>query len=540
MAASLRFIHKRSFNRAWECGTHPWIGIIAQQTEMGMPLKKEIYEKLIENCREISLLSSIDSLLYWDERTQMPVKGSAHRAEQAAYMAGLIHGKWTDPAVGELLGELESAGTGENGLSVEDVNVREMRRDYDLKRKLPPSLVEEISRTSVLAQETWQQAREKKDFTIFQPLLSRMIDLKRNEAECYGYEHEVYDALFDQYEPGADTRETAGVLASLRDELVPILAGIKESPKKPDTGFLRANFPKEAQESFVRKVAAGIGYDFDCGKLTDTVHPFCIELGPSDVRITTRYQPDFLNSALFGVIHEAGHGIYEQNLPREHWGTPAGQAVSLGIHESQSRLWENIVGRSHAFWEYWYPVAQDHFSALKDVTLDDFHFAINEAKPSFIRVEADELTYNLHILLRFEIEREIIAGNLPVADIPAEWNDRFKAYFGIEVPDDSQGCLQDIHWSAGLFGYFPTYSLGNLNAAQLFAKAKEDLGDTDGMFRRGEFTPLREWLTENVHKHGRTYSSAQLIEKVSGKPLDASLLTGYLKEKSGGLYGIEL
>ncbi len=288
------------------------------------------------------------------------------------------------------------------------------------------------------------------------------------------------------------------------------------------------------------EISAGIGYRMDEGRIDKTTHPFCTGLGPKDIRITTRYIEDFLNSALFGVIHETGHAMYEQHILNEHWGTPMGEAVSLGIHESQSRLWENIVGRSLPFWEYWYPTAQKYLPALADVSLEDFHFAINEVSPSLIRVEADEMTYNLHILLRFELERELLAGKLAVKDLPDAWNARFKEYFGIEVPNNNKGCLQDIHWSAGLIGYFATYSLGNLNASQIFEKAIEDIGNQDDNFRKGDFAPLLNWLTANVHVHGRRYNSAQMTEVVTGKPLAADAMIRYLKDKYSKLYRIEL
>ena len=495
-------------------------------------MNTKTYQELLNRQKEIQLLGSMQGLLEWDQRTYMPQAGAEHRAEQTALIAGVIHQKRTAPPIDKLLHELEADREPDD--SPEAVNIREWRRDYDKQTKLSRELVEELTRTSVLSQQTWQQARADKDFSLFQPWLEKTLDLKRREAEAYGYTDDIYDPLLDTYEPGVKAVEVGKVLGELREALVPLMKSIAASGRKRDSSILHRDYPPAAQSAFVHKVAASIGYDFNAGRIDETVHPFCIGLGPGDVRITTRYIPDFLNSALFGIIHEAGHGLYEQNLPREHWGTPMGEAVSLGIHESQSRLWENLVGRSRAFWEFWYPTAQDHFQSLQNVPLDDFYLAINAVQPSLIRVEADEVTYNLHILLRFELERELLTGRLAVADLPPAWNAKFFDYFGLEVPDDSLGCLQDIHWSAGLFGYFPTYSLGNLNAAQLYAAAEGELGGLPAMFRRGEFQPLLGWLQRNVHQHGRRYNSAELIQRATGKPLSADAAVRYLEGKYGG------
>lgn len=496
------------------------------------------YKCLLETQKRIATLGSVEGTLEWDERTYMPKEGAPHRAEQRALLAGLRHEWSTALEIGGMLTELEQSEYGGHKLSPEAVNIREWRHDYDRLVKLPKELVEELTRTATHAQDAWIKARASRQFNLFRPWLEKTITLKRREANYLGYDDEPYDALLDAFEPGAKTREIAVVLSQLRDHLVPILKAIAGSSLKPDVSIVHREFPPAAQEAFARQVAAAIGYNFDCGRLDVTAHPFCIGLGPSDTRITTRYDEHFLNPALFGVIHEAGHGVYNQSLPREHWGTPAGDPVSLGIHESQSRLWENMVGRSRAFWEHWYPQAQKAFPALKGVKLDDFYFAVNEVKPSFIRVEADEVTYNLHILLRFELERAILNGDLTAADVPEAWNKKFHDYFSLKVPDDATGCLQDIHWSSGYIGYFPTYSLGNLNAAQFFDQARADLGDLEEMFRRGEFQPLRQWLTDKIHSQGRRYRPEHLIEVVTGKPLEATAMVNYLKRKFGELYQV--
>ncbi|HHE46265.1 MAG TPA: carboxypeptidase M32 [Bacteroidetes bacterium] len=499
---------------------------------------KAPYQALLEAHGEIALLSSIEDLLAWDNRTYMPKAAAAYRADQIAYLTGLTHGKRTDPRIGDLLAELNAKGIDPGDTSVEAVNLREWRREYDRLVKLPTDLMEERSRIVIQAQEAWLTARQDSDFSLFKPWLEKTIEINIKIADCLGYEKEPYDALLDEYEPGAVTSEVAVVLNSLRDELVPLIRAIGDASRKPDTSILKRDFPVQSQREFAVEAAKAIGYSFDKGRLDETAHPFCIDAGPEDTRITTHFEGHFFPKAFFSVMHEAGHGIYNQNLPGEHWGTPMGEYVSLGIHESQSRLWENLVGRNRAFWEYWYKRAQKRFPALNDVSLDDFHFAINEVKPSLIRIEADEVTYNLHIMLRFELERAMLNGDLSAADVPAAWNEKVRSYLGVDVPDDSQGCLQDIHWSGGMIGYFPTYTLGNLNAAQLYEKAAEEIGDLDAMFRAGEFTPLREWLTDKVHSQGKRYRSDKLIEVITGKPLDASSLVRYLRSKFGELYNL--
>jgi len=324
----------------------------------------------------------------------------------------------------------------------------------------------------------------------------------------------------------------------LRRHTPELVAQLQNAPRQPDTRLLRRHYPREAQERFCRLIAERIGFDWQRGRLDPTVHPFATRLSPGDVRITTRYYEEFLNPSLFGTIHELGHALYEMGLPEEHWGAPMGASASLGMHESQSRMWENFVGRSRAFWEYFYPIAQEHFDALRDVPLDDFVFAVNAVQPSTIRVEADEVTYNLHILLRFELELALLRGELQVADLPSAWNEKFKAYMGFEPPNDAEGVLQDVHWSGGMIGYFPTYTLGNLYAAQLYAAAERDLGDLQAQFRRGEFAPLLEWLREKVHRQGQRYPAKELIERITGAPPSAEPLLAYFQRKFAPLYGL--
>lgn len=500
----------------------------------------QLYAFVCRHARQIGLLSSIEAALGWDERTMMPPAAAEYRAEQQALMAGLLHQRAVDPAYGAALAELAASPLGADVSSDSGANIRVLKRHYDKQTKLSTDLVEEMTRTGVLAQHAWEEARRKNDFALFAPLLEKMYALKRTQAERYGFEQNAYDPLLDDYEQGVSTAEVGKVLSGLRDELVPLVAAIAQSGRKADTGILGRSFPVAGQEAFGREVAARIGFDFHRGRLDVTTHPFCTTLGPHDCRITTRYNPRHFNESFFGILHEAGHGMYEQGLPAEHFGLPLGQAVSLGVHESQSRLWENLVGRSRDFWSYFYPEARRRFpEALADVDLEAFYFAINDVRPSFIRVEADEATYNLHILVRFELETALLANDLKVADLPAAWNDCYAKYLGIRPANDAQGVLQDIHWSSGLVGYFPTYTLGNLCAAQLFAKAQRDLGGLSGQIAQGEFTPLRSWLREKVHRHGQRYPASKLIELATGQPLSHRAFVVYLKEKLAPLYGLK-
>jgi carboxypeptidase Taq len=458
-----------------------------------------------------------------------------------ALLAGLHHEKATDPRIGALLGTLEGSGLVAEPESPAAVNVREIRRSFDRLTRLPRSLVEELARTTSLAQQEWIIARRKGDFGHFRPWLEKVVHLKQREAECLGDGTISYDALLDEYEPGATSQEISRLFVALRGALVPLVEAILGSRVRPDPAVVRRSgaggYPLDRQRIFGEAVAAVVGFDFRRGRLDTTAHPFCTGIGPGDCRITTRYDPADFSEALFGILHETGHGLYDQGLDPEHFGTPMGEAVSLGVHESQSRLWENAVGRSRPFWDHVFPLAQRIFhEALAGVSLDDFLFAINRVEPSLIRVQADEVTYNLHVLLRFELEQALLSGDLPAGDVPAAWNEAMHRLLGLMPPGDADGCLQDIHWSTGLFGYFPTYTLGNLYAAQLFAAAGAELGDLGPAFSRGEFAPLLEWLRARVHRHGRRYRPARLIEHATGAPPDPKPLIDALRTKYGALY----
>jgi carboxypeptidase Taq len=500
------------------------------------------YNELIRLWHRQSLLASCSALLGWDEQTYMPKGGVEHRGRQMALLAGLHHDQVTDPRVGELLGVLQGPDIIADLEAPAAANVREIRRLHQRATRLPRSLVEEVAHTTSLAQQEWIAARQTADFGRFRPWLETIVALKRREAECLhdgDLQTPLYDALLDEYEPGAQSRDLATLFDALRRELVPLTAAIAASPRRPDRSILHREFPVDRQRHFGEAVAVATGFDFRHGRLDTTAHPFCTGIGPGDCRITTRFDTHDFSEGFFGILHETGHGLYDQGLDPAHYGTPLGEAVSLGIHESQSRLWENVVGRSRPFWEFFFPLARQIFhESLYDVSLDDFHFAINHVEPSTNRVRADEVTYNLHVLIRFELEQALLSGDLPAADLPGAWNERYREYLGITPQNDAEGCLQDIHWSAGLIGYFPTYTLGNLFAAQLFAQANADLGDQGAAFRRGDFTGLLAWLRQKVHRIGHFYPAARLIEQATGAPPDHRPLVQALRDKYSALYDL--
>ncbi len=501
----------------------------------------DAYAELVRRSRELAILNSCAGVLAWDQQTYMPKKGAELRGEQMSLLASLSHQKFTDPKIGELLAAIEGSELVRDPASDAGANVRELRRSFDRATKLPAALVAELARVTTQAQQAWEQAKKANDFASFQPFLEKVVQLKREEADAVGYQDHRYNALIEEYEPGTTAAELKELFAGLTRELAPLVAAIADSPKKPERALLEREFPVDRQRLFAESAAVAFGFDFGAGRMDTTSHPFCSGMGPGDCRITTRYNPRFFSEAFFGVLHETGHALYEQHLPAEHHGTPLGVACSLGIHESQSRLWENQVGRGLPFWQHFFPRLQQAFpSALADVSLERFFFAANDVRPSLIRVESDEATYNLHIALRFELELALLSGDLTVVDLPGAWNERFEALLGLKVSNDAQGCLQDIHWSFGGIGYFPTYTLGNLYAAQFMVAARQELGteSLEDDFRRGEFTRLKEWLVKNIHRHGQRYRAGELCERATGKPLSPQPFLDYLGEKYGPLYGV--
>jgi carboxypeptidase Taq len=504
--------------------------------------KTSSYDELMSMVREAGLLGSTGALVGWDQETMMPAKAVEFRSRQLAQLARLHHQVLTDPRVGDLLDTCEGdARLTKDPTSVSAVNIREVRRRFDRMTRLPASLVEEEAKISSIARHEWAEARQACDFKRFRPWLEKVVDLLRRKAECYGWAEggEPWDALAEDYEPGCTAKDVRTVFTPLRARLQKLLNDLMGSSRQPSNAFNEARLPIEAQEKFVRFIAGAIGFDFDRGRLDRSTHPFCSGTHCNDVRLTTRFHEDNVNDALGSTMHECGHGIYEQGLPEEHVGTPMGESVSLGIHESQSRMWENQVGRSSAFWQWCHPKLREFFGdAVGHLSPDAVYEGANIVKPDFIRTEADEATYNMHIMIRFELECALLNGDLNVSDVPAAWNRKYKEYLGLDVPDDRRGCLQDIHWSMASMGYFPTYTLGNLYAAQFFEQALRDLPDMNARFRAGEFAPLRKWLNEKIHQHGMRHRAADLCKVVTGKPLSADPLMRHLEGKLRPIYGL--
>jgi len=478
--------------------------------------------------------SALD-LLDWDAQTQMPEQGVQARSDAMGMLAAARFRLSVSAQMQEYLGELAASAT------LDPVTRRMVaigQREYDRNCKVPEARFQAYVTLTTQAQSVWAKAREEDDFASFAPWLLRVIQMKREFAEYWGYDEHPYDAMLDEYEPGLTVAELDATFALVRDQTVQLLDRIRKG-RKPEAEFLQRYFDPARQRDFSRWMLGQLGYDWRSGRLDETAHPFCTTIGHGDVRITTRYLPHFFNSALFGAIHECGHALYEQNISGELFGTNLFEGTSMGIHESQSRFWENIVGRSESFWEHYYPALQSHFpDQLAGVTWRDFYAAVNVVEPSLIRVEADEVTYNLHIMVRYELEKGLAGGDLRVADLPAIWREKMQAYLGIAPGNDRDGVLQDVHWSSGLFGYFPSYALGNLNSAQMAHAMRRALPDLSALIGRGEFAPVRAWLTDQVYQHGKLKTAAQIMMDATGEPTNATYLLKYFAEKYSPLYAL--
>jgi carboxypeptidase Taq len=502
--------------------------MVPQSTESRLHELKELD-------RKIHRLASIKATLEWDQETYLPPSAVEERSEQLALLEGMVHDLQTSPLLGPLTAELAEATLP----SDEDrALVRLHRREYDRSSKLPKELVEREARLIGVAQPNWAQARKNNDFARFAPHLAQLVDLAREKADLLGWKEHPYDALLDQYEPGTTSAEVKAVFDGLEAGVAGLVKTLRARPQVRND-FLSRSYPREVQEALGRRVAGDLGFDWKAGRLDVTTHPFCTTLGPRDVRITTRYDEHFFNMALYGIIHETGHALYEQGIDPRFGTSILGSGTSLGIHESQSRFWENFIGRSRPFVDRYFPVFQEAYPrSLSDVDPDAFYRGINLVEPSFIRVEADEVTYSLHIILRFRLELALLDGTLKAADVPAAWNELFTKLFGVTPPDDAQGCLQDVHWSMGGLGYFPTYALGNLYAAQFFETLKKAHPDWETLVRAGNFAPLLAWLRTNIHQHGRVYPAGELCLRVTGQPLDPTHFLRYLTDKYGAVYGL--
>jgi carboxypeptidase Taq len=497
-------------------------------------------QPLITHLSEIAQWHSAAAVLAWDQETYMPRGSGAARAETLAALQGLAHERFTATHTEELLSrwiDLETGGVRDPEADEPSrALLREVRRDYLRAKRLPTAFVTHLEKTCSLAQHAWQEAKERSDYARFLPHLTTIVALKREEAEYLGYSDTAYDALIDVFEPGMTVARLTPLFADLKARLIPLLGRIQGSSFKP-APLPPGPYDAQRQLAFGSLVLSTIGYDFARGRLDQSAHPFTTGFHPTDVRLTTRVAPEDVSSCLFSCLHEGGHGLYDQGLDPVQFGTPLGESVSLGLHESQSRLWENCVGRSIEFWRHFYPLLRQTFPApLGRLALEGFHAAINTVQPSPIRVEADELTYNLHIVLRFELEQELIAGRLAPADLPEAWNRAMREGLGVVPNNDAEGVLQDVHWAHGAFGYFPTYTLGNLYAAQFWQQAQRDIAELPTLIEGGRFEPLVGWLRDRIHRWGRMYSSDALLRRVTGEPLNSEHFVTYLEAKFGAIY----
>lgn len=502
----------------------------------------EVLDELKAHLAEAHDLEAAAAVLEWDQETFMPDGGAEARSQQLATLRRLAHDAFTRDEVGALLDDLAPQVKERDPLSTEASLVRVARRDYERARKLPSGLVARLAQASSEAKQAWKKARAEDDFASFAPRLERLVDLNREKADALGYgsgeDATPYDALLDEYEPGATAAGIAPLFEALRDDLVPLVEAIGAA-EQVDDACLHQSFDPEEQQAAGEEVIRTFGYDFERGRQDHSAHPFTTSFSTGDVRLTTRFEPQFFNTGFFATLHEAGHGLYEQGVAEELERTPLADGASLGVHESQSRLWENLVGRSRPFWRWYFPRLQARFpEPLSGVSEETFYRALNKVEPSLIRVEADEVTYPLHIMLRFEIERALIEDRLSVQDLPERWNAAMDDYLGVTPETDADGVLQDVHWPMGAFGYFPTYALGTLMSVQFFRQADADLGGLSGTIEQGNFAPLLSWLRENLHCHGRKMQAQSLLKRVTGEELSADPWLDYAREKFGAIYDL--
>jgi carboxypeptidase Taq len=499
-------------------------------------MSQATFDELRGRLAEISDLGKTMALLAWDQQVMMPARGAAIRAEQLATVGRIAHQKFTAPEVGKLLDELRDWAEQQDYDSFEASLVRVVSRDWEKASKVPADLRAEMSRAAALAQPVWVQARQDNDFASFLPVLQKNLDLRKRYIECFDVGDEPYDIVLDDYERDMKTAEVRRIFDYLKEHQAPL---VKEVAAQAQVEKRQKSFDLEAQKTFELEIVREFGFADDSWRLDPTVHPFASGTGVTDIRITTRYFADRLEG-LFGTMHEFGHGLYEHQIDPALERSSLARGVSLGMHESQSRMWENLVGRSLPFWRRFFPRAQELFGdALAGYDVDGWYREVNAVEPSLIRVEADEATYNLHIILRFELEQAMLADEFPLEQLPEEWNRRMWEYLGIEVPSDTEGVLQDVHWSGGSIGYFPTYALGNLISAQIWERIVADLPDLYDSFEAGDFAPLRDWLREHLHRHGRKFTPGETLERVAGtRQIDPEPYVRYLREKLAGNYGI--
>ncbi|MFG6118409.1 carboxypeptidase M32 [Thalassobacillus sp. B23F22_16] len=495
-------------------------------------MSKELEQDFLNLLKEKASYEEALGLMFWDLRTNAPKKAVGNRSEVIGMVSQKVHQITTSDQMKGYIDELKN--NTENEIIKKAVEKSE--ESYNRSAKIPAEEYKEYVMLQSKAESVWEEAKEKDDFESFEPYLEKLVDYNQKFAGYWGYDNHIYDALLDNYEPGVTVAVLDDVFPKVRKSLSGLLDTIQQSPIQPDPSVLHGHFPKADQEKFSLEILARMGYDFEAGRLDETVHPFAIGLNINDVRVTTKYDEKDFRTAVFGTIHEGGHALYEQNINPELAFTPLADGTSMGIHESQSLFWENFIARSEAFWENHYKLfktyAPDSFS---DLPLDPFYKAINEVKPSYIRIEADELTYPLHIMVRYELEKALIAGDIKVKDLPELWNDKMEEYVGIRPRNDAEGVLQDVHWAGGSFGYFPSYALGYMYAAQFYNRMEQDI-DFDKVIRAGDFTGIKEWLTKNIHQYGSMKKPLEILNEVTGEKLNPDYLVQYLTKKYSKIY----
>ncbi len=497
--------------------------------------KVEAFKELI---KKIKAYNEAINVMYWDLRTGAPEKAVDGRSEVIGMLSSEVFQLSTSNELGELLEYLSQPEQDKNLDEITRAAVKVTKKDFDQNKKIPADLYKEYVVLTSKAESVWAEAKDKSDFSLFQPYLEKIVHFNQQFAELWGYEGSKYNALLDNYEQGMTVEKLDPIFTALREDLVPLIQKVAEA-KQVETSFLRKKYPKHQQEQFSKYILEEMGYDFKAGRIDETVHPFQITLNHGDVRVLTKYEENDLTVSLFSTLHEGGHAQYEQNIASELDGTPIYEGASMGIHESQSRFWENVVGRNELFWNNYYSKLTEMFpEQLKDVAVKDFYKGVNEIKPSLIRIDADELTYNLHIMLRYELEKALINGEISVDQLPALWNEKMKDYLGVEPANDGEGVLQDVHWSAGLIGYFPTYALGNIYAAQFTEQMKKELSNFDQLMLEGNLIPIKEWLDEKIHQYGKLKTPTQLLKDITGEELNAKYLIQYLTNKVNDIYNV--
>ncbi|MEK3787624.1 carboxypeptidase M32 [Paenibacillus sp. FSL K6-1230] len=497
----------------------------------------ERLEELKELVRKIKSYVEAIGLMHWDLRTGAPRKGVDIRSQTIGMLTTECFKLQVSPQMGELLEYFADPGIMADLSDTDRRLIEECRTEYERNRSVPADKIKEYSILAAQSESYWEEAKANNDFAGFEPYLTKIVAFKQEFIEYWGVKDTRYDTLLDMYEPELTVAKLDDVFGRLKKRLVPLLERIQASPYQPTHDFLHKDYDVKQQEAFGLFLLKEMGYDFEAGRLDESVHPFATGLNPGDVRITTHYMPNDVLSAIFSSLHEGGHALYEQNISQELAGTLLAEGTSMGIHESQSRLWENMIGRSKPFWQRYYNDLQKHFpEQLKDVTMEQFYLAVNRVENSLIRIEADELTYNLHIIIRYEIEKMLFNEGLEVSKLPEVWNEKYKAYLGLTPPSNSQGVLQDVHWSGGDFGYFASYSLGNMYAAQILATLRKEMPEFDQYIARGELLPIKEWLTDKIYVYGKSRTPSELIEAITGEELNPDYLADYLEQKYTEIY----